>query len=586
MIAAIYARKSTEQNGVADDQKSVARQVEHAKQYAERKGWTVDEQSIFVDDGISGAEFANRPGFLRLLNALKPAPPFQVLIMSEESRLGREMIQTAAALQQILAAGVRLFFYLEDRERTLDTPTDKIMLSLTTFADELEREKARQRTYDAMARKAKAGHVTGGRVFGYDNVDVLTDRIDSSGRPIRAYVDRVINEAEAAVIRRIFEQCAKGHGLTTSAKRLNEEGALSPRSQQGRPAGWSASSIREILFREAYRGLLIWNKTRKRDKHGRRHQSRREATEHVIVRRPDLQIVDDDLWEAAHARLKVSRELYLRDQRGKLWGRPLSPADAKYLLTGLASCGCCGGTLEVRSRQHGRTRKYFYVCATYRRKGPAVCRGIDVPLEAADRVVLNQFERTVLDPAFLQDVCARVLDNPGPAGDGAVLREELVIRKEALETEIGRLTETIANGGGQSKALLLAVTAREAEIARIDRELTHLAGAPRVTPERVRKALDKAIADWRATLRKHAALTRQLLTKVLQGRVVFVPEKREEQPGYRLRGQAAVAPLITTVLKAVGVDVNGAFPSQRHCAHGLASPTRFPVLDLSGPLAA
>jgi hypothetical protein len=41
MIAAIYARKSTEQTGVADEQRSVARQVEHARQYAERKGWTV-----------------------------------------------------------------------------------------------------------------------------------------------------------------------------------------------------------------------------------------------------------------------------------------------------------------------------------------------------------------------------------------------------------------------------------------------------------------------------------------------------------------------------------------------------------------
>jgi hypothetical protein len=37
---------------------------------------------------------------------------------------------------------VRVFFYLEDRERTLDSPTDKIMLSLATVADELEREKA------------------------------------------------------------------------------------------------------------------------------------------------------------------------------------------------------------------------------------------------------------------------------------------------------------------------------------------------------------------------------------------------------------------------------------------------------------
>ena len=95
MIAGIYGRKSSEQNGVADEQKSVARQIDHARQYAQRKGWTVDESSIFVDDGISGAEFANRPGFLRLMNALKPCPAFQVLIMSEESRLGREAIETA-----------------------------------------------------------------------------------------------------------------------------------------------------------------------------------------------------------------------------------------------------------------------------------------------------------------------------------------------------------------------------------------------------------------------------------------------------------------------------------------------------------
>jgi len=41
MIAAIYARKSTEQVGVSEDDKSVTRQVEHAKAYALRKGWTV-----------------------------------------------------------------------------------------------------------------------------------------------------------------------------------------------------------------------------------------------------------------------------------------------------------------------------------------------------------------------------------------------------------------------------------------------------------------------------------------------------------------------------------------------------------------
>jgi DNA invertase Pin-like site-specific DNA recombinase len=146
------------------------------------KGLGRRDEHVYVDDGISGAEFANRPGFLRLMNALKPRLPFQVLIMSEESRLGREAIETAYALKQLVTASVRVFFYLEDRERTLNSPIEKAMLSLQTMADEMEREKARQRTYDAMQRKARAGHVTGGRCFGYDNVEIR----DETGRRVRA----------------------------------------------------------------------------------------------------------------------------------------------------------------------------------------------------------------------------------------------------------------------------------------------------------------------------------------------------------------------------------------------------------------
>jgi site-specific DNA recombinase len=248
MIAAIYARKSTEQSSVADDVKSVTRQIEHAKAYATRHGWTVCDEHVFVDDGISGAEFANRPGFVRLMAALRPRAPFQVLVMSEESRLGREAIETAYALKQLITAGVRVFFYLEDRERTFDSPTDKLLMSVTAFADELEREKARQRTYDAMQRKARAGHVTGGRVFGYDNVEVL----GPDGQ--RSHVERRINQDEAAVVRRIFVLCADGSGLTRITKTLNAVGCPAPRPQQGRPCGWPHTSVREVLLREAIQG--------------------------------------------------------------------------------------------------------------------------------------------------------------------------------------------------------------------------------------------------------------------------------------------------------------------------------------------
>ncbi len=224
-IAAVYARKSTDQVGVSDESRSVARQVEHAKLYAARKGWIVDGQCVFVDDGISGAEFATRPGFLRLMNALKPRAPFQILVMSEESRLGREQIEVAYALKQLTQAGVRVWLYLEDRERTLDSPTDKLLMSVTAFADELERERARQRTHDALLRKARAGRVAGGVVFGYTNREVLSAAADAGGRPRRAHVERVVNTEEAVIVRRIFELCAAGLGVKRIAKALNAERA-------------------------------------------------------------------------------------------------------------------------------------------------------------------------------------------------------------------------------------------------------------------------------------------------------------------------------------------------------------------------
>ncbi len=62
MIAAIYARKSPVQNSGAERTTSVTRQVEHARAYADRKGWTVADDQIYVDDRISGAEFGKRPG--------------------------------------------------------------------------------------------------------------------------------------------------------------------------------------------------------------------------------------------------------------------------------------------------------------------------------------------------------------------------------------------------------------------------------------------------------------------------------------------------------------------------------------------
>jgi len=116
------------------------------------------------------------------------------------------------------------------------------------MADEMEREMGRQRTYNAMVLRAQAGHVTGGKLFGYDNVEIM------SGDGSRSHVERRINDHEANVVKRILDLCAAGYGYTRIAKLLNEEGAVRPRPQRQRPIGWAPSSVNEVLHRATYRG--------------------------------------------------------------------------------------------------------------------------------------------------------------------------------------------------------------------------------------------------------------------------------------------------------------------------------------------
>ncbi|MGB7220742.1 MAG: recombinase family protein, partial [Vicinamibacterales bacterium] len=404
MKAAIYARKSTEQTGVADDQKSVTRQIEHARSYAMRKGWTVDESCIFVDDGISGAEFANRPGFVRLLNALKPRAPFEVLVVSELSRLGREQLETGYAVKQLSQAGVHIYSYLEDREVLLDTPTDKFLMSAVNFAAEIEREKARQRTYDALARKAEAGHVTGGRVFGYQNVEIVT----ADGR--RSHVERTIAVDEAEVVGRIFRLSAAGHGVKAIAKQLNDAGAPAPRAQQGRPCSWAPSSVREVLFRPLYRGEIVWARTAKRNKWGQQRQHARPEREWLRRSAPALRIIDETLWDAAHARLTAARAIYFHTNKGQAFGRPALGTPSKYLLTTLALCGCCGGPLKVRSRSHGHDRKHFYGCSRYHERGRTVCpNSADAPMIDANDIVIEALLDDIIDPTIVRDAIDEAL---------------------------------------------------------------------------------------------------------------------------------------------------------------------------------
>lgn len=544
MIAAVYARKSTEQTGVSDKEKSVTRQVEHAKAFAKSKGWVTPDELIFVDDGISGAEFIKRPGFIRLMNALKPTPPFQVLVMSEESRLGREQIQTAYALQQLMDAGVRVWFYLTDQERTLNTAMDKVMLSLTNFAAEMEREKAQQRVYDAMVRKAKAGHVTGGKVFGYDNVVVAGAVPDANGNATRSHVELRINEPEAEVVRKIYQLYTEGRGFTTIAKLLNAEGALCPRPRPiTRPHGWAASSVRQIVLRRLYKGEQVWNRTKKRAPSGVRKVRLRPEDKWIIVPLPQLQIIPPSLWDQAYERWKQIRQLYLRATDGQLHGRPTNGRESPYLLTGFTACKTCRGNLCIQTERRRAQRTSYYACTTHLRRGAAACaEAMHAPMEALDRAVLDAIEQEVLQPAVIAKAVQKALQQLRPQHEDPAVRRQ-ALQKEYLKVEgaLDRLGRAVAEGG--PLATLLGEIQRQehqrtflrAELAMLD----SLIVTP-LDPVRMERELRSYLKDWSGLAQRHPAQTRQILRKLLPNRIRVWREGRGRERRYFFEGEAAV----------------------------------------------
>ena len=548
LIAAILARKSTDQNGVADQARSVTRQVLHARQYAKQHGWLVGEDYIYVDDGVSGAEFAKRPGFVRLMNALKPEPPFQVLIMSEESRLGRESIEVSFALKQLVQANVRVFCYLTDTERTLDSAMDKAMLSLQTMADEMEREKARQRTYDALARKARAGHVTGGSVFGYDNVVVEVPGPD--GALYRSHVERRINHREAEVVRRIFLlNGQQDFGCTRITKFLNAERALAPRPQQGRPSGWSPSSVREVLRRDLYQGLVVWNRTKKRDKWGAAKRTSRPRQEWTEVRVEELRIVSQELWEAVKRRRESMSRRSLRSSGGRLLGRPPG-AGAKYLLAGLTKCSKCGASMEARSRKHGRRRVVFYGCSAYHRKGKTVCANtLTVRADVLEDAVLRAVEEVVLDASVVQAAIDKAANSL--VGDcGKQKQVELGKEINRIDAELQRLATAVAEGG-ESSTLMAEIHKRETRRDELHQRMKVFSlqefKALRSKP-RVRRDLERRIQDWRGLLRRRATQGQQILRKLIDGRLLLTPHADETHAYYEFEGTGTITGLLAGII--------------------------------------
>jgi site-specific DNA recombinase len=294
----------------------------------------------------------------------------------------------------------------------MDSALAKVMASLSGFASESEREQARARTYDALARKAKAGHVAGGGVYGYVNV-----RVDG-------HVERQIHEPEAAVVRRIFADYVQGIGLKQLAATLTRERAPAPvPRRRHRLPGWAPSAIHAMLTRELYRGVLVWGARRKTDVGGRtKVRQWRAEPERIRVDCPPLRIVPEALWQAVQARRTAHATA-----RGT-WTR--GPAPAPALLAGLARCALCGGGLMRRGRTHGsgtrRVRVMVYGCGAHARNH-SCGNAVELPETTMDTAVLESLARA-LEPDAIEAAVQEAVEQERAVRAGSAERRHALDR--------------------------------------------------------------------------------------------------------------------------------------------------------------
>ena len=177
-----------------------------------------------------------------------------------------------------------------------------------------------------------------------------------------------IAEEESSVVRRIFEMYAGGASQAAISKTLNAEGVPAPNPPRTRPVrAWCVSSIFEMLRNERYRGVFVWNRTKKErnPETGRKTSRPRAETDWKRIDVPEWRIVPEELSERAQARKRFAGK---RFSASRLGGFHRTERRRRYIFSGFLVCGICGSKMVIASGS-GKRGYVKYGCPSHRYRG-------------------------------------------------------------------------------------------------------------------------------------------------------------------------------------------------------------------------
>jgi hypothetical protein len=176
----------------------------------------------------------------------------------------------------------------------------------------------------------------------------------------------------------------------------------------------------------------------------------------------------------------------------------------------------------------------------------------------------------------------KALEKLGDAkGDQLARREHLERQISAAQARLGRLIEALIGGGSGLETLVAEMKAEEERKKALQAELDGLGEADRIGAldrDAVRLDLEERMQDVRALLGRHTTQARQMLRKLLDGKIVAEPLVDGDRKGYRLSGRLNVGRLLQ---RDVFVALQAANSPSDLNSRMVVAPTGFePVLQV------
>lgn len=357
--AVAYVRISSDREG---RELGVERQAEDCRALAQRLG--VHFGAVYVDNDVSASRRSRkrRPGYDNLLEAVRSGQVDAVLSYST-SRLTRRPRELEDWIDLAEDGAVRVHTVAAG-DLDLMTSMGRMIARMLAAKDAAEADDISERAKRERQQRREQGRWHGGnRPFGWQGDG--TTPIEVEQRLIREAVDGLLQGRSLAGVARDWTEATEG-------------------TPQGRQR-WRAGSVRDVLLNPRVAGLL---------------PDERPAVWAAIV--PEAR------WRHLRA---VLQDPDRRHERGPT-----------RLLTGLASCGLCGATVNGGVR---RTGAPTYRCSAVRH----LDRGAPAVDEYVQAVVLAYLARERLQP-------------PASFGDGA----GLAARAEGLRARLDEVADLFASG--------------------------------------------------------------------------------------------------------------------------------------------